>query len=66
MFAECVGQDLEVFEILVFGGCVELDAAHGKVEEDTVVDLAKRSAVVDCAVSQMFMRRTRLAASIRW
>lgn len=40
MFAECVGQDLEVFKILVFGGCIELDAAHGKIEEDAVVDLA--------------------------
>ena len=40
MFAECVGQDLEVLEILVFGRRIELDAAHGKIEEDAVVDLA--------------------------
>ena len=40
MFAECVGQDLEVLKVLVFGGCIELDAAHGKIEEDAVVDLA--------------------------
>lgn len=40
MFAECVGQDLEVLKILVFGGCIELDTAHGKIEEDAVVDLA--------------------------
>ena len=40
MFAESVGQDLEVLKILVFGGCIELDTAHGKIEEDAVVDLA--------------------------
>ena len=56
MFAECVGQDLEVFEILVFGGCVELDAAHGKVEEDTVVDLAERSAAENIIVSWLLVR----------
>ena len=51
MFAECVGQDLEVLKILVFGGCIELDTAHGKIEEDAVVDLAERSAAEDVFVS---------------
>ena len=41
VFAEVVGEDLEVLEVGVFGVGVELDARHGDVEEDAVVDLAE-------------------------
>lgn len=45
VLAEGVGEDLEVLEVLVFGGRIELHTRHGKIEEDAVVDLAERSAV---------------------
>lgn len=44
VFAEGVLQDLEVLEVLVFAVGVELDARHGQVEEDRVVDLAESGA----------------------
>lgn len=45
MLAEGVGEDLEVLEVLVLGGRIELHTGHGEIEEDAVVDLAERSAV---------------------
>ena len=46
VFAEGVAEDLEVLKISVFGVGVELDACHGEVEEDAVVDLAEGGAVI--------------------
>ena len=51
MFAEGVGEDFEVLEVLVLGCRIELDPGHGEIEEDAVVDLAERSAVEDAIVS---------------
>lgn len=51
VLAEGVAEDLEIFEVGVFGVDVELDAAHRHVEEDAVVDLAEGGAgmmVSDC------------------
>ena len=45
VFAESVGEDLEVLEVGVLGVDVKLDARHGDVEEDAVVDLAEGGAV---------------------
>lgn len=45
VLAEGVAKDFEVLEIGIFGVHVELDAAHGHVKEDAVVDLAEGSAV---------------------
>lgn len=45
VLAEGVAKDFEVLEIGIFGVHVELDAAHGNVQEDAVVDLAEGSAV---------------------
>lgn len=45
VLAEGVAEDLEVLEVGVVGVGVELDARHGQVEEDAVVDLAEGGAV---------------------
>ena len=56
MFAEGVGEDFEVLEVLVFGCRIELDPGHGKIEEDAVVDLAERSAAENIIVSWLLVR----------
>ena len=38
-------QDLEILYVCILGIDVELDARHGNIEEDAVVDLAEGSAV---------------------
>lgn len=38
-------QDLEVLDVGVFSVDIELDAGHGHIEKDAVVDLAKGRAV---------------------
>lgn len=51
MFAEGVGEDFEVLEVLILGCRIELHSGHGEIEENAVVDLAERSAVVNGIVS---------------
>lgn len=48
VLAEGVAEDLEVFEICIFGVDVEFDPAHGDIEEDAVVDLAECGAAEGC------------------
>jgi len=56
MFAEGVGEDLEVFEVLVLCCRIELHPGHGEVEEDAVVDLAERSTAENITVSLLLVR----------
>ena len=56
MFAEGVGEDFEVLEVLVLGCRIELHPGHGEIEEDAVVDLAERSAAENIIVSWLLVR----------